>query len=702
MSLADDFIYKLDFSIKNTNIKFELHPSAVEKLMKIPYKFGFSESSFGEAVFYRTYSRTMIDGSKESWPHTVIRFINGVMTIRKWWYKLSYFRWNEDEMQKLAYTMAESAVRMHWLPPGRGIQNMGTDYVYERGAMCLYNCAFAEVNDLVEDCAWIMDALLSGSGVGFGITGKEIKTYLPNKKKVTTYVVADSKEGWTDGTKELIRSYVTPNSPTIKFDYSKIRPKGTPVRGMGGTASGPDPLIELHNRIRTYCEEHISGQIDSTRLVADIVNAIGVCVVVGNIRRSAEIAIGSPENPTFLDLKNYNKYPERKAIGWMSNNSVRLSDKDHFMALPEISDRIINNGEPGLFNLINTQKYARFGTESHDKAIGLNPCGEIPLESHEVCNLAEVFPTRCKNKQEFMTAIESATFYSSTVALYPTHSQITNEIIARNRRIGVSLSGIAEWFETYRTNECVRWLRDGYTRVKEYNEFLASKAGVNPSVRLTTVKPSGTISNLVGVPSGMHYPVFNYAIRRMIISVDSPIYELLDSAGFYHEPLIRSVTKDELSTSDKLYHKYQNSENQPQTDSVSVESQSAHVFEFPICNGKIRSAIQVSAWEQFCNLAALQREWADNSVSCTIYFNMNGEAKQINHMLSQFAPVIKSVSMLPHSDKGVYPQMPYEGIDEEKFKELLSNLKPVEWRNLKSSIINVDTEKYCSNDTCQL
>jgi len=694
--------FTLPFNIKDSGIKFELHKDAVHKLSNTGFQFGFPESGFGQMVYYRTYSRIMSNGQQEQWLDTVLRVINGVMTIRKWWFVMHHLRWNEYSNQQVAYDMADSMLKMHWLPPGRGLWAMGSDYMYERGSASLYNCAFIEVNDLVEDSCWLMDMSMNGVGVGFGLTNKQWKLYTPSKRKKIEFVVPDSREGWVESVRLLLKSYTTPASPSIKFDYSKIRKQGTRLQGFGGTASGPAPLIELHERIALYCEEYQSGVIDSTRLVADFQNAIGACVVAGNIRRSAEIALGDVFDDTFMNLKNYNRFPDRADIGWMSNNSVRLSHKDHFDELHRISNLIVDNGEPGILNMKNIQKYARLDRLKPDLATGINPCAEIPLESFEVCNLSEVFPTRCKDKATFFAALKAATLYSSTVSLYPTHSAQTNEVVARNRRIGVSISGIAQWIDTFPTNSCIRWMKEGYDIVEAENKRLASEAGVVPSVRLTTVKPSGSISQVAGVTSGMHFPAFEYALRRIIVSKTNSLYELLLDAGYRCEPHIKGVRNTEFNPETmKVYDKYNKSpKDGEESYNINTESDDTVVFEVPIQFKGARPATNVSAWEQFSLLAMLQRNWADNSVSATIYFNKNGEHKQINHMLSQFVSQIKSVSVLPHSDLGAYNQMPYEGITKDVFEKEASRLKPIMWDRLKGS--DGIQEKYCTNDTCVL
>lgn len=497
-----------------------------------------------------------------------------------------------------------------------------------------------------------MDMLMSGVGVGFNTAWRGSNVTMPDKSAPLTYVIQDSREGWATSVRLLIESY-TKGGAWLRFDYRCIRPAGSPIRGFGGTASGPEPLKKLHARIEEYLDTYCQKRSDSTRTAADIMNAIGVCVVAGNIRRSAEIALGSIDDPAFLELKDYQKNPERSDIGWVSNNSVVLERSEEFQKLPLIAEQISKSGEPGIINLVNVQKYARYGDISPDRATLANPCSEIPLESFELCNLAEVFSARCESEAEFYKVLEFATFYASTVALLPTHRHETNDVILRNRRIGVSLSGVAEMLDTLGAAELTRRLRKGYERVRSTNRDLAAEAGVPASLRVTTIKPSGTISQLVGVSSGMHFPTFRYAIRRMRVGNSSPVCSLLKSAGVPNEP--------------------------------DHYSDNTTVFEFPVDLGGTREAGSVSAREQFEFLAMLQREWSDNMVSCTVYFDPENEGEKIGELLAHYVPLIKSASMLPHTPKGVYQQMPYEGITKEQYEERLDRFQRIDWNSYSSS-----------------
>ena len=644
--------------------RFSLKETFCNEIHAKKAKFGFG--GFGEATYYRTYSRIKPDGTQEHWPDTVIRVINGIMSIRKDHYMLNRLAWDETKWQAYAKKLAIAMFDMKWLPPGRGLWVMGTQYVYERGGAALNNCGAVDTTDLSLAADWTMDMLMCGVGVGFNTAWKGEDTDMPDKARPISYFIPDSREGWVASVRMLIDSY-TKGGDWFVFDYSKIRPEGSPIHGFGGTASGPAPLMELHKRIESYMDSYCRGETDQTRCVADVMNAIGACVVAGNVRRSAEISLGSVDDETFLELKDYKKYPERAEIGWMSNNTVVLEKTEDFEKLPMIAKHIRDNGEPGIMNLINVQKYARYGEKSEDKAWLANPCSEIPLESFELCNLAEVFPARCIREDAFYEALEYATFYASTVALLPTHRPETNAIVVRNRRIGVSLSGIADMLDAFGTTELTRRVRKGYKLVRDVNRELAAEAGVPASVRVTTVKPSGTISQLVGVSSGMHFPTFQYAIRRMRVGNTSRICDVLKRAGIPYE--------------DDQY------------------SANTTVFEFPIDQGKTRKATAVSAWEQFSLLAMLQREWSDNMVSCTIYFDPKTEGEQIEHMLAQFAPIIKSVSMLPHTDTGAYAQMPYEGITKEEYNERLARLPEIDWSSFGGS--DGIENRYCTNDSCE-
>ena len=676
--------------------KFFLNIDTVRYIHKLVPRFGFN--GVGETVYYRTYSRFAND-TQEVWADTIIRVINGIFHIRKDHYIKNKLEWDEKYWQKYASEMAIYMFQMKFLPPGRGLWAMGTDFVMERGSSALFNCAFCSSEDLLWAAHWTMDFLMHGTGVGFNTDWRGVAVK-PDKHNYYLYVVPDSREGWCDSVYALLNAYVADADGIInrfpKFGYGRVRKEGERIKGFGGISSGPAPLQLLHRRIVNYFDAFVDGEITHTRLIADLFNSIGACVVAGNVRRSAEIALGKPDDTEFLNLKNWDLHPERREIMGLSNNSIQLWKSEDFEHIPELVERCKLNGEPGLLNMINIQKFGRYGRPEKDDATGINPCGEIPLESGELCNLAECFPTRCIkdslqyhdpsherfdyaitevpfnselfDKDDFYKACKYATFYTSTVALLPTHRKRSNRVIARNRRIGVSLSGITDLSYAIGNTKLTRTLRTAYDTIKSANVSLARDAGVPNSVRVTTVKPSGSISILAGVCSGMHFPPFQFCIRRIRVAKNAAVSEILIQSNIPHE-----------------------------TDEY---NETTWVFEFPIKYNNPHRAPDVSIWEQFSLLAMIQREYADNSVSCTITYNKDKESGELERALAQYIPVIKSVSVLPHTDKGAYPQMPYEGISESEYEKRLAALPKINWTAFTGS--DGEMARYCTNDSCEI
>ena len=397
--------------------------------------------------------------------------------------------------------------------------------------------------------------------------------------------------------------------------------------------------------------------------------------MAGNVRRSAEIALGSVRNDEFMDLKQYGKISDthrveqeaenfraemegrepsivmcndpycRCSYGWMSNNSVKLEITEDFQSLPEIAERIKTNGEPGFINMKNIRKYGRYGKEvQEDEAIGINPCGEIPLVNKELCNLAEQVPVRNESYEDFLRSCEFSACYTQSVSLLPTHRPETNIVIAKNRRNGCSLTGIADWMAASNYTEVTRWMKNGYWAIRKMNNRLAKESGVPPAIRVTTIKPSGTISKVIGVCAGIHPPLGKYVLRRMVIPKDSPIEATLKASDY---PIEDCVYDD-----------------------------NSKVVEFPLCFGDARPFKDISMWEQSMMAAMGQREWADNSVSITIYYKEN-EEQHLEHMIAQTAPVVKTLSVLP-ADKKCYEQAPEEVVSEERYNEMLAKVKTLD------------------------
>lgn len=655
---------------------FTLDNDFIDKYRSIDPKFGFN--GLGEIVYLRTYSREKQDGTLEKWVDTVERVINGIMEIyQHYQININKCECPKSSLKDFAEGMFDTMFNFKWLPPGRGIWSMGAKVVTQKGfAAALNNCAFVSTENLTESLTrpftFLMDASMLGVGVGFDVKGSgSIVINKPIDEGVYVYEIPDSREGWVQSCDILLMSYFKPNKMKVEFNYNSIRSKGSKLETFGGISSGPEPLIEMHKKIRSILDKLVGSPITVTA-ITDICNVIGVCVVSGNIRRSAEIAFGRHDCSEFMDLKNYDKNPERLEHGWASNNSI-LAIKG--MDYTEVSKRIVKNGEPGIAWLDNMQSFSRMnGTPDNidHRVLGGNPCLEQSLEPFELCCLVETFPTKHVDLDEFLKSVEYAHFYAKTCTLLKFHWPESNLVLIRNRRIGCSMSGVAQLKESLGIHEFKKWLSEGYNKILHCDKIYSEKLGIRESIKLTSVKPSGTVSLLAGVTPGIHYPESKYYIRRVRIAKDSPVLKMLEDTNYKIEPCVMS----------------------PDTTMV---------VEFPVeIEGNIRSVHEVSMWEQLHLAAFMQEHWADNQVSATISFDPKTEGRDIKNTLDYCQYKLKGVSFLPRVSLGAYPQMPYEAITEEQYITIISkiNLNNIH-KNAENTKNNKENrDKYCTGDSC--
>ena len=276
-------------------------------------------------------------------------------------------------------------------------------------------------------------------------------------------------------------------SDKVTFDYSLIRAEGTPIKTFGGVSSGPKPLIELHKQIREILDKRIGKDITKID-IADIMNLIGVCVVSGNVRRSAQIMFGPPTSEEYLDLKNYKVNPQRASHGWSSNNSVFCNESTDYK---EPAKRTAINGEPGYFWLENARKYGRMIDPPNwkdKKAKGGNPCLEQTLEDKELCCLVETFPHNHESLEDYLVTLKYAYLYAKSVTLLKTHWKETNRVLLRNRRIGLSQTGIAQFLEDHSLEEYRIWCDEGYKKVQYYDEIYSNWFCIPRSIKTTSIE----------------------------------------------------------------------------------------------------------------------------------------------------------------------------------------------------------------------
>jgi len=619
----------------------------------------------GLFTFKRTYARDVEDeGRTEMWWETCRRVVEGTFNIQKIHCRKFSLPWNEYKAQKSAQEMYDRMFCFKWLPPGRGLWTMGTDIVYEKGSACLNNCAFVSTKDIGVDFAspfcFLMDMSMLGVGVGGDCRGAGLATLVPPRYTNDPYVVEDTREGWVELIRVILNSFIGKGHYPRHIDYSQVRPEGTPIKGFGGVASGSGPLRMLVGHLTDLLTVEEPSKITSTQIV-DAFNFIGVCVVAGGVRRTAEIMFGEPHDQEFLSLK---QDPEAlSSRRWASNNSVF---GEIGMDYGPLCEKIKVNGEPGLILLDAMRKFGRMVDPPNFKdmrVMGSNPCSEQSLESFELCCLVETFPAHHEDLSDYLKTLKSAFLYAKTVTLVPTHDSRTNAVMMRNKRIGCSQSGIVQAIEKFGRREHLRWCDLGYKRLKELDEIYSEWLCVAFSKKLTSVKPSGTVSLLCGATPGIHYPESEYYIRNIRVGMNSPLVGITKDAGYPVEPCEYSDQSMVVSfpVREKLFTKGKN---------------------------------DVTIWEQFANAAALQRWWADNQVSITVSFRKEEEG-DIKTCLEVYEDQLKSVSLLPLKDHG-YRQAPYIPITAKEYEEMQSRISPMNLGGSKHEV----TEVFCDGDSC--
>jgi adenosylcobalamin-dependent ribonucleoside-triphosphate reductase len=674
--------------MSETVFSFRLSDEFVNKYNNVPAPFGFQDAgsnSLGEVTFIRTYSRVKENGTKERWHEVCRRVIEGMYSVQKNHAKDNRLPWNDNKAQKSAQEAFQRMFELKWTPPGRGLWAFGTPMTMEkRNSASLQNCAMVSTRDLDRNdpgalFAWVMDALMLGIGVGFDTLGqdKQMSIYAPTEP-ASIYEIPDTREGWVESVRFLINSFLRQNQPIQQFNYDLIRPLGAPIKGFGGVASGPAPLIDLHTRIRNVIGSRAGEALDS-RAIVDIVNLIGTCVVSGNVRRSATLALGTAEDDGFINLKNPEVFPERNSYdpekpgwAWMSNNSIAAEVGTKY---EDYVDLIADNGEPGFIWLGVARDYGRLADApdyKDSRIMGFNPCAEQPLESYELCTLVEVHLNRHESKEDFLKTLKFAYLYGKTVTLMPTHWPITNGIMQRNRRIGTSLTGIAAFADENGLPTTREWMDEGYSTIRKYDHQYSEWLCVRESVRVTTVKPSGSVSLLSGATPGVHWgPGGEFYLRAIRFGDTDPMLHLFKAAGYKVE-----------------------------SDLVSANTS---VVYFPVASGHKRSEKQVSLFEKIGLAATAQKYWSDNGVSVTLSFDKETEKKFVAPALNMYEGQLKAVSFLPMGNK-TYPQQPYTEITREEYNAYVGKIGKIDWSAIYDGVENLEAEgeAYCSTDACEI
>ena len=647
--------------------RFRLSDNFIEPYMTKEVPWG----PLGYVTFKRTYARRCNEfdptaAGTEEWWQTCRRVIEGMFNMQKQHVYLLGLDWNDAKAQKTAKEAYERLFDLKWTPPGRGLWMMGTDFVENRTAAGLFNCAFRSTKDLPNKggylFAWMMDALMLGIGVGFDTKGANSIIIREPQYTGDTHVIDDSREGWVNSVHLLLDGFFFGNKIPV-FDYSAIRDAGEPIRGFGGTSSGAGPLKQLHEDLVELYSTRVGEPITSVDIV-DTENLIGRCVVAGNVRRSAALALGNHKDREYLEMKNDQEklYHHR----WGSNNSLDAVVGMDYTWYAEQSQK---NGEPGYIWLDNARTHGRFkdGLRYDDiNVAGFNPCVEQQLEDAELCCLVETFPAKHESYEDYLRTLKIAYLYGKTITLSNTHWAETNAKMLKNRRIGLSQSGVVQAFNKFGRRTVYEWCDNAYDYVKQLDEEYSNWLCIPKSVRMTSIKPSGTVSLLNGSTPGIHFPENEYYIRRIRFAKDSQLLDTLQKAGYYMED-------DQYS---------------PNTICV----------EFPVREPFYnKGKVDVSIWEQLEIAAQYQHYWADNSVSITVTFKPE-EAHQIKDALEMYETRLKAVSFLRYEETG-YVQAPYEPITKERYEEMIANISPIQRFDIEEQGSGT---KFCDGDYCEI
>ncbi len=596
-------------------------------------------NGLGYVVYKRTYSRQKSDGAKEEWHETVGRCVNGAQKIGAEYTKAEAERLF-DHIFNLRCNFA-----------GRMLWQLGTDVVERFAANALLNC-WMTIICKPDDFCFLFENLMMGGGVGFSVRREDVHELPKIRKgvKIThlntkdaDFIVPDSRGGWVSILRKLLDSWFMTGT---SFTYSTIlvRSAGETIKGFGGTASGPVILVEGLDKI---CKVFAGREGKKLRSIdaLDICNIIGSIVVAGNIRRSAEIALGDPDDILFLRAKRWDlgNIPNERV---MSNNTIYADEYTHIM--DEVWNGYNGNGEPyGFFNLPLSQTHGRLKDgklKKEDNAVGTNPCGEISLANKECCNLSELYLNIIESPKQLIDCAKLLYKTQKAIAALPFLHDETNRIVHKNMRLGLGVTGICQ------SPNKLEWLDECYEELRRFDKEWSKKRDWPESIKLTTTKPSGTLSLLAGSTPGVHPGFSSFYIRRIRMASTDKLVSLCRAQG-YHVEYVKNL------------------DGTTQHDTV--------VVEFPCESGKDAILTKdMSAIRQLELVKQIQTIWSDNAVSVTVYYKPE-ELSDIKAWLKKhYKDGIKSVSFLLHSSHG-FLQAPYEEITEERFKEMSVKIKPI-------------------------
>ncbi|MBI2033938.1 MAG: ribonucleoside-triphosphate reductase [Candidatus Liptonbacteria bacterium] len=642
-------------------------PEHIQKMAEESKKY--FRNPLSEFIYYRTYSRWIEEeGRRETWIETVERYLNFMKE------NLGN-RLTEEEYAELR----EGILKQEAMPSMRLLWSAGL--AARKNNVAAFNCSFIAPTKL-EDFAEIMFLSMSGTGVGFSVESQTVGQ-LPQIKKQTgkvwkTHLIEDSKEGWCEALTLGLKAWF--NGKDVKFDLSKVRPAGARLLTMGGQSSGPEPLralLEFTRRKIMVKQGRRLSNID----VHDIICKIGEVVMAGGVRRSALISLSDLDDPDMRDAKKGQFYLTEGQRS-MANNSAVYNEKPSASQFLEewIALAKSGSGERGIFNRgslkqqLPERRWKVF--EKDSQRCGTNPCGEIILKSKEFCNLSEVVGRSDDTEETLLRKVRLATIlgtYQSSLTNFTYISKDWQKNCNEERLLGVSITG--QWdCPALRNPVTLRKLREVSIEV---NKIYAAKMGISPSVCITCVKPSGTVSQLVDAASGLHPRHSKYYIRRVRINATDPLFQMLKDQKVPYYPEVGQ----------------------------SMSSANTFVVEFPVKapEGAVFRN-DLSAIEQLEYWKMVKENYTEHNPSVTISVGEN-EWIVVANWLYENWDILGGLSFLPRSEH-VYLLAPYEEITAERYEEMVVKLPEIDFSQIvayeKEDSTKGSKELACVSGVCEI
>ena len=631
---------------------------------------------YQEFIHLSRYSRWLYDEERrETWPETVGRYF-------------TFFKEHVKDLHNfnipdtLVKELEEAVLSLEIMPSMRCLMSAGD--ALKRENIAGYNCSYIAI-DRVQSFDEILYILMNGTGVGFSVE-RQFVSKLPEVAEEfhhtdSTILVADSKLGWAKALKELISMLYVGQIP--KWDLSKVRPSGAPLKTFGGRASGPEPLESLFEFCIKIFQGATSRKLNSIEC-HDLVCKIGEVVVVGGVRRSALISLSNLSDDRMRHAKAgqwWEANPQRA----LANNSACYTEKpdigifmDEWKALYDSK-----SGERGIFNRESAVKMAAANgrRETEGWEFGTNPCSEIILRDREFCNLSEVVvrandtPETLKRKVRLAAILGT---FQSTLTNFRYISKTWKKNCEEERLLGVSLTGIMDCKYTNGKSPkhvLPALLQDLKNEAIKTNAEFAKKIGIPQSVAITCVKPSGTVSQLTDAASGIHARHNPYYIRTVRGDKKDPLTKMMIEYGF---PVENDVMKPDHTS----------------------------VFSFPM---KVEAGAvfrtDMSAIEQLELWLTYQKYWCEHKPSVTISVKEH-EWIDVGAWVYKHFEYMSGVSFLPFSEY-TYQQAPYQDCDEKEYKDLVSKMpKDIDWNRLSDwesiDMTTASQELACVAGACEI